>query len=205
MTTKPKVYHRNRNGEYARMGVIARIKRFIFRKIIIPTLVLGIPAAGYLVYDWSDTRLTFLREHGVTPIVSAGDTSEAAEIIARRLLTERLIDIQNDVLAQLAKCESGGITEPEAAIILDSNNRMSIGKYMWQVTSVQRYVEKYYGQKVDRKTATLIAMDAWPTIPIADLTRTVLFEEGNQAADWKNCATRLGLPEQIRLINKLTN
>jgi hypothetical protein len=106
------------------------------------------------------------------------------------------------MLGRLSKCESGTVKEQNAAVILDTNNEHSFGKYMWQIKSIQFYVDKFYHQKVDRRTAILIALDAYPDIPVDDLTRKVLFEAKNNAADWYNCAQKLGLPGEINLLNK---
>ena len=52
---------------------------------------------------------------------------------------------------------------------------MSIGKYMWQIQSMQGEIADHYDRKVDRKTAILVAIDAYSEIPVDDITRKVLF------------------------------
>jgi hypothetical protein len=114
----------------------------------------------------------------------------------------KLKTIEEEMMGRLSKCESGTVKEQNAAVILDTNNEHSFGKYMWQIKSVQHYVDKFYHKKIDRRTAILIALDAYPEIPVDELTRRVLFEAKNNAADWYNCAQKLGLPGEINLLNK---
>ncbi len=67
---------------------------------------------------------------------------------------------------------------------------------------MQYYVEKYYGQKVTRKTAILIALDAYPQIPVDEPTRKIVFEDKGPQIDWVNCSKKHSLEAKTELIRK---
>ena len=120
-------------------------------------------------------------------------------------LESKISELKAEVLTKLAACESGSTVEPEAAIILDTNNKMSIGKYMWQVASVQHYVKLFYGKEVSRKDATLIALNAYSEIPVDELTEKVIFEDDKNLENWHNCSKAKGLYAELDFINRLEN
>jgi excinuclease UvrABC helicase subunit UvrB len=120
-------------------------------------------------------------------------------------LKEKIDELQNDLMERLAACESGDTLEPDAAIILDTNNKMSIGKYMWQVASVQHYVKLFYGREVSRKDATLIALNSHPEISVDELTKKVIFEDDKNLENWHNCSKAKGLYTELEFINRLAN
>lgn len=117
-------------------------------------------------------------------------------------LGEKVAELKSELLAKLAACESGGTEEPDAAIILDTNKRMSIGRYMWQRRSVQHYVELFYGKEVSLKEATLIALGEGE-IDLDELTEKVIFEDTKNLENWHNCSTKEGLYAERELIIKL--
>lgn len=132
----------------------------------------------------------------VVNIAEAQPTIEA-------IMEDKVRVLEDEILAQLAQCESGGTQEPNAAILLDSNNAMSIGKFMWQINSVIHYMKILFDKKVTRQEAIEIAIDAHPEIRIDDLTRKVIFEDSKGIWNWANCAKKHGLEAQINLIKKL--
>lgn len=104
---------------------------------------------------------------------------------------------QDEILQQLAQCETGGVAEPDGSIILDDNGKISIGRYQWQIESVQFYAEKLYGIKLSRSEAIALAIDNERS---TELTRQVLFSEPNGYRNWLNCSQKHNLKEQINLI-----
>lgn len=120
------------------------------------------------------------------------DTTHMSIAELKKRTTERLA----------SECETKGVDEPDAAIILDTNHQMSIGKYMWQIKSVQFYAEKLYGEQLSRKEAILTALGEG-AIDINEMTQRVLFEVENGHREWFNCANALGLEREIEIINSL--
>ncbi len=117
------------------------------------------------------------------------------------VLQGRITELQNDVLDQLSLgCETKGIKEPDAAIILDTNNKMSIGRYMYQITTVQYYYQKIYDEEITRVEAIQIAIDKERA---TELTRAILFTQKGGAKNWFICSKKLNLESQINLINKI--
>ena len=94
-----------------------------------------------------------------------------------------------------------GGEQPAAAIILDTNNRMSIGRYQWQRESVIYYYKELYDVELNRVGAILIAVDEHLA---TELTRDVLFDIEDGWKNWWNCAKRESIPEQVKIINKLS-
>lgn len=114
---------------------------------------------------------------------------------------ERLEALKDELVNDLAKkCETKGAKEPDAVIILDSNNEMSIGAWQFQIKTVQHYVKLFEGRNISRKEAIAIAIDHDKA---KELTKQILFEDAKGAANWLNCSNKLGLPQQISLIKKL--
>lgn len=118
----------------------------------------------------------------------------------KKAIAEKVKGLQDEVLADLAHCESGGIEEPDATIILDVNGRMSIGRFQWQRESVMHYFKKLYDEEISRVEAIKIAIDQERA---TELTRTVLFTEEGGWTNWRNCGNKLGIASRIDLINRI--
>lgn len=115
--------------------------------------------------------------------------------------TVRIERAKDKIVDSLAKdCETKDVKEPDAAIILDSNNQMSIGAWMWQIKSVQFYVKKFEGRDIDRVEAIRIAIDHDKA---HELTKKVLFEEKDGWTNWLMCGKKLNLANSISIINNL--
>ncbi len=137
---------------------------------------------------------------------------EAVQEVKSITLEESIEKIKVRTLHKLsAECETKGVKEPDSIVIFDSNNLPSFGKYMWQTDSMQRYVLKWYGKKITRKEAILIALGEG-SIDLEEVTRKTLFDEpASQVngrwrggwANWYNCANKLDLKKEIEIINQL--
>ncbi|WP_457635811.1 hypothetical protein [Persephonella sp.] len=120
---------------------------------------------------------------------------------SQKVIDEKIKKLQNEILDELSVgCETKGVKEPDATIILDTNNKMSIGRYQWQIASVQYYYKKIYGKDINRVEAIQIAIDKEKA---TELTRDVLFTEQEGYKNWWTCSQRLNLKDRINLINKL--
>lgn len=127
--------------------------------------------------------------------------SAEAEVINN--LPEKITELENEVMADLASCETRGVNEPDAAIILDTNDAMSIGRYMYQIRTVQHYAHVFYDVELSRKEAIQVAIDAHPDISLDDMTRKVIFEDSKGIDNWYNCNVKLGLEAKIEIIKSL--
>lgn len=122
------------------------------------------------------------------------------EAEVNKRIGERIEVLENDVLAQLANCETGSVQEQDAALILDTNGKMSIGRFQFQRKTVQFYYKELYDKDITRVEAIQIAIDQEKS---TELTRDILFGVEEGWSNWLNCAKRNNLPSQINLIKKV--
>lgn len=116
---------------------------------------------------------------------------------------EKVRHLQDGVLETLSVgCESKGVKEPDATIILDSNSRMSIGRFQFQITTVQHYHKKFYGNEISRAEAISIAISKDRA---TELARKIIFEETGGIGNWVNCAKARGLVPKVEIIKQLMN
>lgn len=127
---------------------------------------------------------------------------ESAGVLkANRASQEKIKELQDDVLNTLSvKCETNGVKEPDAAIIFDSNNAASLGRFQFQVKTVQFYWKKFHGEDLNRVDAIRIAIDP---AQATELARLVIFKDGAVEKNWFNCTKWHGLSEKVDIINKL--
>lgn len=129
------------------------------------------------------------------------------EVIAEHIITKKpdrlevkIAELKQDVLNKLSACESYGTKEPEAAIILDSNSAMSIGKFMFQIKTIQYYVKKFEDRDITRREAIELAINGERA---ENLAERIIFEDSKGINNWVNCNKKLGLDKEISLIKKL--
>src|SRR6266853_1254397 len=141
------------------------------------TSVLGMVAALFaflalLVGGWATKTV-------IDPNLSVVNVAHADVItIKPDRLDAKVAQLKDDVVEQIGKCESGMTTEPDAALILDTNGEMSIGLMQFQIKTIQMYAKKFYGKAVSRTEAINIAIDHQQS---HDLARDILFKEGGAA------------------------
>lgn len=128
-------------------------------------------------------------------------TIDEITIEANKAIAQRIVLLQNEVIADLGEgCETKGVKEPDSALVLDTNNKMSIGRYQWQRESVIYYYEKFYGESIGMLEALEIAIDYERA---TELTRDVLFNEPNGYKNWWTCSQRLNIADRVSIINSL--
>jgi len=115
-------------------------------------------------------------------------------------LKEKVKNLENEVLESLANCETGGIKDRDGAILLDTNNEMSIGRYMFQRNTVIHYYKRLYGKQIGRADAIKIAVDKEKA---TELARDILFDTKLGYKNWWNCNKKLNLKTKIEIIKKL--
>ncbi len=109
---------------------------------------------------------------------------------------EKIAALKTDLLNRLSKCE--GNTDA-SAIIIDTNNQVSIGIYKFQIKTVQMYEKKLYGKTVSREDAILIALDDEKAGALAS---DIIFKEGG-IGNWYNCDLKHGFGAEAKVISKL--
>lgn len=116
-------------------------------------------------------------------------------------LAEKVRELKDEVLNDLARCESGGRDNESGIIVWDTNNKPSIGKFQFQVATVQHYVEKRDGKKISGREAILLALDETEARKLAEW---VIFDSGKGSAnDWVICTRNYHLQEKQNIIKKL--
>jgi hypothetical protein len=122
--------------------------------------------------------------------------------VPTRTMEEKVAALKDDLVDDLArKCETLQVGEPDAAMILDTNNEMSLGAWMFQVKTVQHYVKVFEGRDINRVEAIRIAIDHAQARALA---KRIIFEEQGGIYNWENCAAKLDLVPEVEVIKKLT-
>lgn len=115
-------------------------------------------------------------------------------------LPSKILKLKASVVADLKGCESAGYKEQDGLIILDTNNKMSIGQLQFQIDTVQYYSKTLYKKPITRKEAVMIALN---TVEAEKLATEVIFNTDKGLSNWINCANRLGLKEKVNIIKQL--
>lgn len=161
-----------------------KVKLFIKRVLKIMTWSSFVGLSIYLSY--------IAGQFSVTKIVFADNQED--------IFTKKVDMLKADVVNQLKSCESNGYKEKDGLIVFDTNQKPSIGKLQFQVKTVVYYYSKLYGKTITNKEAIEIALDESKA---SDLAKDILFKVDNGSGEWFNCSKKLGLQNQINIINKL--
>lgn len=123
-------------------------------------------------------------------------------------LNAKIQSLKDELLDELAECESPGDTENTLPIIEDNNSRgtlarrevPSIGEYRFKIGTVMLYWKQWKGETLTAVQASLIALDHTKS---RELASYVIFETENGLDNWYNCTVRLGLEEKLKTIRFL--
>ena len=122
---------------------------------------------------------------------------------ARETFEGKVDQLKQDLLNDLGpRCETKGLDEPDAAIVLDSNNEMSIGRYQFQRDTVIYYYSKLYGKDITRREAIEISVDPDKSGPLA---LDILFQDGYEHTDWINCTKWMDIDTKVENIKRIIN
>lgn len=170
---------RDRKGRYSH-------RRFGFALFVLAAVLLFTLAAPTFS-SWLDNqnKLTYF----APPPVYAAVTMEA-----------KVESLKEQIVNDIAACETKGVKEPDATILLDSNSQMSLGSWQWQIKSIQHYVKLFEGRAISRVEAINIATDHQKA---KDLTTKVLFGEKDGWKNWYTCGVKLDVGTKIDLISAL--
>lgn len=116
-------------------------------------------------------------------------------------LPAKIAQLQAGVVDQIKGCETPDLTVDDAPLILDTNNKMSIGKLMFQIATVQEYYKSLYGQDITRKDAVEIALDEASSTQLAT---DIIFKTSGGVDNWLNCANKLDLASKVTIIKQLS-
>ena len=175
--TKIYVYGRRVNGRFDSFKAsLSRGVRVVGRYTLTGGVLYGVFMIGAFTYSTSSTEAMMI------------DT-----------MPQKVAELKADVVERLAGCESGGFKETDGIIIFDSNKRASIGQLQFQTKTVQHYYKTLYQQEITPKEATLVALDYEKASALA----TDVIFKADGIDNWYNCAKKLGLKAEIKIINKL--
>ena len=113
---------------------------------------------------------------------------------------EKISKAKKELVYRLKGCESMKMKASDAPMILDTNNEMSIGLWMFQRDTVIYYYKKLYGKVITRQDAVRIAIDEDQAY---QLTEDILFTAEDGWTNWANCAKKLGLAREIEVLKKV--
>lgn len=119
----------------------------------------------------------------------------------QKLIAEAEVNFKkNDLLMELKACESSSAHESDAIMILDSNNEMSIGEFMFQRDTVVHYYKVLYDKEITRRDAVIISITHEDSRKLAE---DILFKTKNGWENWYNCGKKLKLEKRIAEIKNM--
>jgi len=119
---------------------------------------------------------------------------------AEDTLQIKIQELKNSVLDDLKKGESSNAPEDDALIILDTNNKASIGSYQFQIDTVVFYNKKIYRKDITRKQAVLISLDDKKARHLAD---DIIFKTQGGIFNWKLTSKKYDLVSRVTIIKEL--
>ena len=97
------------------------------------------------------------------------------------------------------KCETKGQSDANNVVVIDTNNKASIGKLQFQTETVVNYTKLIEGRAIDKKEAIQIALDGDRA---ARLAKRIIFEKDG-LGNWHLCSKQLRLAPEVKLIQSL--
>lgn len=123
-------------------------------------------------------------------------------------LSKKIEQLKWDVVDRLQACESAGHTEEYGLVTFDpdstgkSANIPSYGPLQFKKQTVIEYSKSLNGKDLSGKQAIELALDADRA---RDLAYHIIFDVQGGIWNWKNCADKLKLGDDIGVIRKLEN
>lgn len=171
----------------------------MIRKIMLTIIITF--AIGVIVYA-STSQPQPQPQPRTTPQPTSTSTSTSTATFSQPVSVDKIKELQNIILDDLSlNCETKGIKEPDAAIIYDTNGEMSIGRFMFQIKTVQLFVKHFEQRDITRLESIKIAIDPEQS---KELARKILFEYENGVRNWHNCNVKLNLAKQIELVKRVS-
>jgi hypothetical protein len=123
--------------------------------------------------------------------------TQAAAYSAQAAHTRMVEERKDEVIKQLAICESGGYGPSEKPIY--GGRGLYLGRLQFATRTVISYVFRRDGVQLNPKQAAALAHDYEQA---ADLAKYMLFDL-EEPWHWPVCARKLGVPQQIAAIKQL--
>jgi len=141
-----------------------------------------------------------------TGVFTAGKISTTATFVQAEdkssvIYQEKVEALKDAVMSKLSQCESAGHKESDGIIIMDTNDKLSIGQFQWQISSVQHYYKLMTGKDITKKEAIILALNEQEARKLA---KYVAFETKNKIGkDWVNCNNKYNLDMQVDMIKSM--
>lgn len=149
---------------------------------------------GIIAWSWIADEFWFKE-----PVINY--TAEIIEAVSQPdRLDIKIAELKEELLNELAKCETGGIKDPDGAIIFDSNNQPSIGHLMFQRETVKHYVKLFQDREISNAQAIALAINH---DEIRGLAERIIFEDEKGWKNWFTCGKKLGLEARVNFIKDL--
>jgi hypothetical protein len=148
-----------------------------------------------------------VQEHGKRSRVPAGLTfallvcasTAWGEPIRDDTAPQTIEGLKDSVVERLVQCETKGQPDANNVVVIDTNNKASIGKLQFQAETVVNYTKLIEGRAIDKKEAIQIALDGGRA---AMLAKRIIFEKDG-LGNWHLCSRELRLAPEVKLIQSL--
>jgi len=107
--------------------------------------------------------------------------------------------LKDSVVERLVKCETKGRPDANSVVVIDTNNKASIGKLQFQAETVVNYTKLIERRTIDRKEAIQIALDGERA---ASLAKRIIFEKDG-LGNWHLCSKQLRLAPEVKFIQSM--
>lgn len=169
-------------------------RKAVWGLIILMVLVIG----GFM---YGDKRVNAYLDELMKETPSTYTSEIVEEKKDQEYYAQKIETLKADVLARLAKCETDGVEDPDGAIIFDSNEVPSIGKFQFQRKTIKHYIKTFEGRDITNREAIEIAIDPEKS---GALVGAIIFDNKIPPdTDWYNCSRKLGLVREVEIINKI--
>jgi hypothetical protein len=121
-------------------------------------------------------------------------------------IEQKLEEVKEAILYDLHMCETPEwVEDKDGAIIFDSNEEASIGRFQFQRETVKFYIGLRDGREITNAQAIAIAIDEQKATKLASW---ILFDreyngEAGYTSDWVNCSKKHDLERRVELVREL--
>ncbi len=149
---------------------------------------------------WFNPKYLIVQNYALGQTTNYATSTDGLPFVPVNIKAEQIKAKQDALLDKLSLgCEVKGSKEPDGVLLLDSNNQMSIGRFQFQITTVQHYVKKFEGKSISRHDAIVLALDSTEA---KELARQIVFKD-NGLNNWYNCTVAHQLQSERDAIIKL--
>jgi hypothetical protein len=142
----------------------------------------------------------FFRSVPLALFIVAGCTHAPPVPVVTQALDARSLEVearQDDLLRQLAECESGGTGQPDRPIV--GGGGAYFGRFQFAPRTVIAFVRERDGRDLSTRQAIALAHDYQQAMALAEY---VIFERDG-IRHWPACNRKLGLSREVAAIKSL--